>query len=175
MQECVSFSYQFASMKQAKEVSNFIVGWATENLSNSSWTDQLSNVNNKMLFVGNNAACDWFDFDGKISRLASVIAEQFPGVRFSGEHNFVNMTTGFEIEESFVCDGSVVSYTNILKCEYCGAKTKKHFEIGEMIFCNRSCAKSHLIDRLLDEDDFDEEELERKSCAKLLELLEDYE
>lgn len=177
MNECASFSFSFTTREEAQSAAHIIKNWAEKELTESLWTNQLFPVESNVLFVGDNAAVTWCDYDGKINRLADIVHSAMPDVSFSGEQSYSNLVTGFETAEDFVCDGNTVTYKAVINCSFCGEsiQDEDYYEFDDMLFCNENCAKSHIIERLLSEDDFDEDELEEKEIDELIETLEDYE
>ena len=177
MNECASFSFSFTTREEAQSAAHIIKNWAERELTESLWTSQLFPVESNVLFVGNNTSIAWYDYEGKINRLADALHQAMPGVSFSGEQSYSNLVTGFEVAEDFVCDGHTVIYKMIVNCSFCGETIQEedHYEFDDMYFCNDNCAKSHIIERLMTEDDFNEEELEAKEINELIEMLEDYE
>lgn len=110
MQECGSFTFQLATKEEAEMVANTIKEWAEENLTFYGWTSQLFPVSENFLFVGNNAAMNYFEWDIKISKLPDVVLTKHPTLKFSGEQSFCNLTTGFSLREKFTCNGKSVKY-----------------------------------------------------------------
>ena len=183
MNEHASFSFTFNTREEAQSAAHIIQNWAEKELTKSKWTKQLFPVKSNTISVGksnffgfNNTAITWGDYNGKINRLADVLHQVMTGVDFSGEQNYSNLLTGFEIAESFVCDGNSVIYSIIRDCSFCGATIQEedHYRYDDMYFCNDYCAKCYLIERLMLEDDFDEEDLERKSVDELIALVHNY-
>ena len=78
MQECGSFTFQFTTKEEAEMVANTIKEWAEENLTFYGWISQLFPVSENFLFVGNNAAMNYFEWDIKISKLPDVVLTKHP-------------------------------------------------------------------------------------------------
>lgn len=175
MRECLTLSYVFETKDQAIQIAEFIKDWANGLIDNQ-WVNCLFPVQNNILFVGDNSTTTWVDYDGKINKLPTIIHEKFPDLTFSGEQEYCNLVTGFDIREEFSCESGLVTYKTIAHCEYCGTDINDEdcYEYEDMIFCNENCAKSHIIERLMEEDDFDEEELDEKEIEELVEMLENY-
>ena len=175
MKECGTFTIKFNTKEEAMIAAETIQEWARKELSVNGWIDQLFPVESNILFVGNNAAMDWFEYDNKTSRLADVIHNAHPGFVFEGTQQFCRLTTGFEVSEKFSCDGNLVSYAPNVTCSYCGAEViESEYQFEDMIFCDEDCIKSYLIDALVVEDDFDEEELAEKEWTELAEIYREY-
>ena len=176
MSECGTLTYNFETKEDAIKASKIISAWANKNLQNPEWVGQLFPVSGNQLFVGDNTYMEWDEYDGKINRLADVLLKECPGMVFSGDQSYINMTTGFEFKETFSCDGNKVEYETLFECAQCGTSLNlaNCFNIEDLFFCDEQCAKMFLVEKLLEEDEFDEDELEEMELDELIEIWNDY-
>lgn len=177
MRECVSFTYQFNAIETAEQAAEIIKEWVENNIENHDWINNLFPVENTFIFVGNDTPVTWIDYDNKLNRLADVLNNKMPGVKFSGEQEFCNMSTGYTLTERFECNGKAVIYNMVLKCVFCASNIdpKKNYKLDGIIFCDKECAKNYIIEQLMEiDDELDEDELYDMSVKKLNKLWEEY-
>lgn len=180
MSECATFTYKFNNLQDAERAAHVIKNWAEKELVNHEWVKQLFPVNETILFVGNNAAISWLEYDEKLSKLAEVIVQDNPDVLFTGEQSFLNSITGYEVTEEFEYNKGKVAYMYVTRCTYCGKSipinAKDLYNVEEMSFCSKECAKAWMIDAILENPDCESEydELEAMEINEVLELWEEY-
>ncbi len=171
MQECGGFSIRFETQKEAETVAETIRDWAERELEEHDWINQLFPVNSNVLFVGDNAVMDWYEYNDKISKLAEIIHEAHPGIVFNGTQGFCNLTTGFKVSDKFSCDGNTVSITPNITCANCGASIEgTEYQVEDKYFCDEDCVKAFLIECLPWEGDTEKQELMNKDWGELADM-----